>query len=77
MKILVIFKFLNQIWLQKTVFCTNIEKTNVFFNPIFKYLTIYLKKKLLLTPCAFCFIQNQEMVEKAFFEHVKKKKKNI
>ena len=40
MKILVCWRFLDQIRLQKTGFWTNIEK-HIFFNAIFKYLTNY------------------------------------
>ena len=42
-------RFLDQIWLQKTVLWTNIEK-NVF---LIQYLNIYNLQKHLMTTCAF------------------------
>ena len=53
MKILVFCRFLDQIRLQKTVFWTNTKK--MFFS--IQYLNILQFIKLLLTPCAFCFIK--------------------
>ena len=67
----VFWRFLDQIWLTKTGFWTNIKMYSFLS---IQYLNILqFIKKLLFTTCAFCFMKNQEMVAKAFLMNVTKK----